>query len=371
MPNTTKALATTPALALWVALLPAIASAAPQFSVVASVAGGPQIGAIRGTTLYGTVPFTSPPFLFSLTTSGTYTLLHNFVTGSDGTEPNARMAMDRGGNMFGTTPTGGQNGAGTLWEYSAEGAFTVPHAFGANGDGDSPLQGPTMGPLSVLYGTTSMGTDTNNGSLFRMSHAGHYRPLHVFQSKGDGHCPFSGVAVGADGTVYGTTVGVDYGGHPNGSVWKFSTPGGLKTIYVFKDGHDGEYPDQAPTVDGAGNVYGTTHIQDGSNFAGAIWKISAAGKFSLLRDLNGGTDGFHPNSPLLLNRNGILYGTTYEGGPSNYGTLFSITPSGKFAVVHAFSNGGDGAYPTGNLVSNSDGAIFGGTSDGEVFRVVP
>lgn len=342
-----------------------------QFSVVASVAGGPQIGAIRGTTLYGTAPNSSPPTVFSLTTAGNYNVLHSFVTGSDGSIPNAQLGMDGAGNVFGTTRTGGQNGAGTLWEYSAAGAFTVPHAFGADGDGVGPLQGPTIGPKSALYGTTSMGTDTGNGNAFRMSHPGSYRVLHVFQSKHDGHCPFSGVAVTAEGTVYGTTVGMGYGGNPNGSVWKYSPPGGLKTLYVFKDGDDGEWPNQAPTVDRAGNVYGTTYVQNGANFAGAVWKITAAGKFSLLHDLNGATDGYIPNSPLLLGKDGKFYGTTYQGGPGYYGTVYSITPSGKFRVVYAFTNQSDGAYPTGNLVGASDGALYGGTATGQVFRIKP
>jgi uncharacterized repeat protein (TIGR03803 family) len=357
--------------ALLAAVLPASAHASAQFSVVASVPGGPQIGAIRGTTLYGTVPNSNPSTLFSLTVAGKYTLLHSFVTGSDGTTPNAQLAPDAAGNVFGTTRTGGLNGAGTLWEYSDSGSFTVPHAFGANGDGVGPLQGPTMGPMAVIYGTTSMGTDTGNGNLFRMSHADHYRALHVFNSKHDGHCPFSGVGVSVGGTVYGTTVGIGYGGNPNGSVWKYITPGGLKTLYIFKDGDDGEWPNQAPTVDSEGNVYGTTYVQNGANFAGAIWKITAAGKFTVLHDLNGATDGYTPNSPLLLNKDGKLYGTTYQGGPGEYGTVYSITPSGKFSVVYGFTDQADGANPTGNLVRNKDGALFGGTATGQVFRVMP
>jgi uncharacterized repeat protein (TIGR03803 family) len=350
-------------------LLPAAAHAAAQFSVVASVPGGPQIGAVRGTTLYGTVPTSSPPTLFSLTTSGKYTLLHNFVTGSDGTTPNALLARDAAGNVFGTTQTGGQNGAGTLWEYTADGAFSVLHAFGSYDDGVGPLQGPTMGPASVIYGTTSMGTKTGNGSLFRMSGDRHYRPLHVFQSRHDGHCPFSGVAVRADGTVYGTTVGIGYGGNPNGSVWQYSTARHLKTLYIFKDRGDGEWPNQAPTVDGAGNVYGTTYVQNGDNFPGAVWKIAADGTFSVLHHLNGARDGYTPNSPLVLGKDGNLYGTTYQGGAGYYGTVYSITPSGKFSVIHAFTGQTDGAYPTGNLVRDNDGALYGGTTSGQVFRI--
>jgi uncharacterized repeat protein (TIGR03803 family) len=87
--------------------------------------------------------------------------------------------------------------------------------------------------------------------------------------------------------------------------------------------------------------------------------------------MNGNTDGFAPNSPLLLNTDGKLYGTTSAGGPDNDGTVFSITKSGAFAVIHSFSNSGDGAQPTGNLVRTSTGVIYGGTAYGTVFQITP
>ena len=181
----------------------------------------------------------------------------------------------------------------------------------------------------------------------------------------------SGVGVSASRMIYGTTVGVGYGGNPNGSVWQFSKAGGLKTLYVFQDGNDGEWPDQAPTVDSAGNVYGTTYIKGGSNFAGTIWAIGAGGKFSLLHSMNGTTDGYVPNSPLVIGSDGNLYGTTLGGGTNNGGVVFSISPAGQSTVVHTFTDNGDGAVPTGNLVQDTGSAIYGGTSDGTVFKVVP
>jgi uncharacterized repeat protein (TIGR03803 family) len=357
---------------LAVSLLPltALAAQASTFSVIGSVPGGPQIGAINGKVLYGTIAYSNPPTLFSLTTSGSYKLLHNFNAGTDGSPPNAMLAIDGDGNVFGTTSAGGQYGAGTLFEYSAAKAFTTPHVFGGSGDGINPRQGPAMGPHHTVYGSTAMGAPNNNGIIFGMTHAGSYGMLYNFQSGADGHCPFSGVAVASNGTIYGTTVGVGYGGNPNGSVWKYTAAAGLQTLYVFQDGADDEYPDQAPTVDASGNVYGTTHVYQGSNVAGVVWKISAAGKFSVLHTMNGSTDGFGLNSPLVADKKGNLFGTTGSGGAKNDGTVFRITPAGAFSVVHSFAGGTDGAQPTGNLVRGSSG-IYGGTATGAVFKIVP
>jgi uncharacterized repeat protein (TIGR03803 family) len=335
------------------------------------VPGGAQIGAVKGSLLYGTVPSTSPATLFSLSTKGKYTLLHSFNAGTDGSTPNARLALDPFGNLYGTAPSGGVNDGGTLWEYSASGVFSTPHPFGGANDGGDPMQGPTLGLHNDLLGTTAMGAPNNNGILFNMAHHGAYKIMYNFLSDNDGHCPFSGVAVGKSGAVYGTTVGMGYGGNPNGSVWKFTKSGGLQTIYKFQNGNDGEWPYQAPVVDSAGNVYGTTFIQNGTNFPGAIWMISAKGVFSVLYDFTGGTDGYYPNSPLLIDSDGKLYGTTRSGGADNYGTVFSITPSGTFTLVHGFANNGDGGQPTGNLVAAKDGTIYGGTAYGPVFKIVP
>jgi uncharacterized repeat protein (TIGR03803 family) len=87
--------------------------------------------------------------------------------------------------------------------------------------------------------------------------------------------------------------------------------------------------------------------------------------------MNGPTDGFGPNSPLVIGSDGNLYGTTLKGGASDGGTVFSISPSGQFTVVHTFTDSGDGSVPTGNLVQGTNGTIYGGTSFGTVFEVVP
>jgi uncharacterized repeat protein (TIGR03803 family) len=343
---------------------------AASFSVIGSIRGGPQIGAMKGDTLYGTLAYVGDGVLFSFTLGGSYTVLHSFNGGTDGSNPNARLALDGSGNLFGTAPAGGTYSNGTIWEYSAAGAFSSPHAFGNNGDGAVPMQGPTLGPNNVIYGSTGEGAIGGSGNIWNMT-AGTYDVMYEFMSGADGHCPFSGVAVGADGTLYGTTVGVGFGGNPTGSVWKYSTTGMLTTLYVFQDGNDGEWPNQAPVVDKQGNVYGTTYIQNGSDFDGAIWKIDHKGKFSILHQMNGATDGSVPNSPLVLGEHGELYGTTSSGGPGGYGTVFSVTKSGAFTMIHGFTAGSDGAQPTGNLVRGGHGILYGGTAYGPVFAITP
>jgi uncharacterized repeat protein (TIGR03803 family) len=179
------------------------------------------------------------------------------------------------------------------------------------------------------------------------------------------------VARDLHGNIYGTTWGGNEGGNPLGSVFKITPKGVLTTLYVFQNQSDGEWPDVAPTVDRLGNVYGTTRVQNGNAYAGAIWKIDPQGNFTLLHVMNGPSDGFQPNAPLVIGADGNLYGTALKGGlgaanGSGFGTLFQITPNGVFTVIHSFTNGTDGAYPTGSLAKYGR-AIIGGTS-GAIFK---
>ena len=358
------------------ALVPLTPATASSFKVLGSVPGGPVIGAVRSGLLYGTTPAgyngaSTAGSLFSLSTGGAYTLLRSLNGSPDGNTPNGRLAIDTTGNIYGTARYGGGYGGGTLWEYSTAGAFTTLHAFGNTGDGAYPLQGPTIDAKGNLYGADSGGAINTDGSVFRLSAAGKYSSMYDFLSGTDGHCPFSGVAVGKGAFVYGTTVGYGSGGLPLGSVFKLSKSGQFTTLVQFTGGADGDYPDQAPIVDKQGNVYGTNYQGNQSGFAGAVWTINTITGLKVLYDFNGNTDGSLPNSPLVLGRNGTLYGTTEYGGPGGAGSVFAITPSGTLTVLHAFTGASDGANPTGNLAIDPAGALYGGTATGQIFKIVP
>ncbi len=347
------------------------AAGTQSFTVIGTAHGG--IGAVHNGVLYGINTYggdTGAGSLFSLKPGGSAQTLHNFTAASDGSTPATQLALDSSGNLYGTARGGGVHGGGTLWEYSAKGAFTIRHNFGAGTDGASPLQGPVIGPTATLYGTNSGGAINTNGNVFQLTSAGAYTSLHNFLSGTDGHCPFSGLARNSAGVLFGTTIGMGYGGNPNGSVWKLSGTT-LTTLYIFKDGADGQYPTQAPTLDSAGNLYGTTTTRNGTAFAGSLWKITTLGKFSVLHSFTAATDGATPNAPLLLNTDGNLYGTTSTGDPGKFGTLFKITPQGVFTVLHSFTNLADGATPNGGLVHDASGTIYGEVSSGQVFKLVP
>ena len=188
----------------------------------------------------------------------------------------------------------------------------------------------------------------------------------------DGANPYASLMEASDGAVYGTTF---RGSNTRGTVFKLSKDGnGNYTIHtVLKNftGTDGFYPYAALVEGSDGVLYGTTY-QGGSNNYGTVFKLSkdGTGNYTIHTALKSftGSDGAYPYAGLLAGSDGALYGTTASGGSSVYGTVFKMSKdgSGNYTVHTVLKNftGADGANPPAGLVEGSDGALYGTTANG-------
>lgn len=142
---------------------------------------------------------------------------------------------------------------------------------------------------------------------------------------------------------------------------------------------DGVGPEASLIMDSAGNLYGTTE-GGGAKVQGTVFKINAAGTESVLYSFgsSGTSDGSAPTGPLIMDNAGELYGTTFSGGAySYYGTVFEISANGSESIVYSFSGitTGDAGTPHAGLIMDSAGNLYGtgytgGTNnDGAVFRI--
>ncbi len=139
------------------------------------------------------------------TTTGRFTILHEFTDKSTGEFPFAGVALF-GNSLYGTTFKGGARNRGTLWTYDiAAKTFAVIHSFTGTADGEAPQARPAITHDGILYGTAYGGGAYGFGTVFTMDlRTGTFGVLHDFQST-DGQYPLAGVVVGKDGTLYGTT----------------------------------------------------------------------------------------------------------------------------------------------------------------------
>jgi uncharacterized repeat protein (TIGR03803 family) len=213
----------------------------------------------------------------------------------------------------------------------------------------------------------------------------------------DGNVPESGVVFGPDGALYGTTtyggsggVGVVYSLRPAATACKTALCPWTETVlYQFTGGNDGGGP-SGLTCDYAGNLYGTTP-GGGAFGGGTVFKLTPSNggwTESVLYSFSGGNDGAEPDSGVILDQAGNLYGTTFAGGTGHgsgcyyqgCGTVYQLTPSGsgwKENTLYAFQGGADGYGPAGGLIFDRSGSLYGTTTngggggDGTVFELSP
>lgn len=347
-------------------------------------------------------------------------LLHRFEgkKAGDGAWPSTGLIMDTGGSLYGTTFLGGSANQGVAFKLtppiggSGSWTETILHTFAGGGsDGVLPSSGLIFGSNGALYGTTlGGGVEVNggNGTVFSLNPPAAGKTvwtetvLYRFQGGSDGRYPDATLIPDQSGALYGVTqLGGNgtlcSGGQGCGTVFKLIPPPQGQTewseqvLYSFTGGADGSMPMGALVFDGKGNLYGTASGGGNTNGAGAVFKLappldgSAPWRETVLHIFAGGPDGQTPESNLVFDAAGALYGTTLSGGDvGNQGTVFKLTPptgsSKKWheKIIHDFPGStDDGFEPAAGFLLSQQGLLYGTTSRGgagaygTVFRLVP
>jgi len=314
----------------------------------ASDGGNPSAGAIMDAAgnLYGATQYYGPfanGVLWQLKPSSgdkwKENILHRIRGGRDGYWCFG-LSFDSSGRLFGTTYGGGTNNDGLVFHLApdANGKWSdiILYDFAGDDDGNSPSDAVTFGAHGKLYGTTYEGGPHLTGTVFEMQHTAagwSEKPIYIFKGVGfekqtDGTNPVSGVVFDQAGNLYGTT---DYGGAEGvGTVYELSPDGkgGWKEtiLHTFTDGKDGGHPGDL-IIDSSGNLYGVT---SGHKTYGSVFKMSPSAvgkwKFTVLYDFKGGVDGGDPSGPLVRDSRGNLYGVATFEGARGFGVVYEITP---------------------------------------------
>jgi uncharacterized repeat protein (TIGR03803 family) len=242
--------------------------------------------------------------------------------------------------------------------------YSVVHSFAKDGvDGQQPLAAPVQDKFGNFWGTTSKGGVNGKGVIYAIPLAGGYTVYHPFANDGvDGTYPASGLFKGKKDTLWGTA---QFGGADNYGVVFQVTPGGNdKVIHTFTDAaNDGAQPETGLIGDTQGNLWGNTYVGGASQF-GTVFKITSLNVFSVVHSFGGApSDGAYPNSGQLLDAGGNIWGTTFQGGANGLGTIFKITPTGSYSVVYSF-NGVGGFSPLAGLTPDGRGHFWGNASAG-------
>jgi uncharacterized repeat protein (TIGR03803 family) len=296
---------------------------------------------------------------------------------TDGANPLAGLILGNDGNFYGTTAFGGEpdcagdNGCGTVFKIDPEGHLTTLHVFD-NHDGYAPYAPLTLGVDGNLYGTTEGGGTDGQGEVFTMDLNGKLTTLHSFELI-EGSEPMDGLLLANDGNFYGTAR--DGGTHGWGSVFKITQQGKLTIIHNFcirRGCPDGSTPTSGLIQANDGSLYGTTSAGGDSACSsgwgcGTVFRITPDGQFTTFHVFVQGTDGSDPGG-LIQATDGNLYGVTAGGidGPCNCGTIYRLTLDGTLATLYAF-DGAEGSAPLGSLFQHTNGVLYGTTYQGGSF----
>jgi uncharacterized repeat protein (TIGR03803 family) len=350
--------------------------------------------------------FASTLFCFSAASAASRErVLHNFAGApTDCANPDVRVIADAKGNLFGTTISGGAYNLGCVFKISqqSDGSWTETVIYNFSGpDGSSPAASLIFDAAGNLYGTTAGGGDLSVGIVFELtpSTGGAWTEtiLHTFGSGTDGYDPQAELVFDAAGNLYGTTQfgGTKAGFDNGGTVYRLSPSSGGWTetlLYSFPGsyfGPDGDLPAGSVVMDSQGNLYGVAQA-GGANGAGAIYELSpqADGSYaeSIIHSFET-TDGQDPNSTLVMDSAGNLYGTTLAGGdtqacpPNGCGTVFELKKnpnlSWALTVLHALNKNKDGWEGAGPVAFDAAGNLYaaatagGAYSAGSIFKLMP
>ena len=249
---------------------------------------------------------------------------------------------------------------------------------GLGTDALAPISGLVVGSDGNLYGTTREGGSQANavtgsaggGTVYTITPSGAESVLYSFPANAtDGWLPYAPLVLASDGNFYGTTYsGGAHGGSNGGygTIFRITPAGAYTQLYSFgAAASDPINPMFALTEGGDGYLYGVT-ANGGARGAGAVFKISKAGAYSLVYSFDSApyaAGGTVPSGPLVLAPDGNLYGLTQRGGAYGTGTVYQISSGGAEAVIASF--GGcvpDPFFPSGALTVGGDGNLYGITA---------
>ncbi|QGM46315.1 choice-of-anchor tandem repeat GloVer-containing protein [Methylocystis heyeri] len=323
-------------------------------------------------------------------------------------QPNGDLILGSDGALYGMSVVGGK-GNGTVFRVAppppgqTRWTETTLYSFTYGADGAYPGAGPIFGADGALYGTTAVTgvAPYLNGTVFRLAPptAGETKwtltTLYTFTGGADGGQPASGLILGTDGALYGTTWYGGTGTHCQrgcGTVFKLTPPSPGQSqwtetvIHCFQGGRDGVYPNQSLIFGRDGALYGVTQpemVAGGFASGGTVFKLTPPPPGerqwteTVLYNFNSWKDGLTPSSPLILDTSGSLYGLTVEGGATSSqscgavgcGTVFKLAPptyphppqlQWDKTILYSF-HGGDGEMPNARLVFDTSGALYGVT----------
>jgi uncharacterized repeat protein (TIGR03803 family) len=291
--------------------------------------------------------------------STSITTLASF-NGTDGSEPDGGLILDSAGNLYGNTYAGGAHGEGSVFEVvKGSNQITTLASFVNLSAGTKPVGRLVVDGSGDLYGVAKFGGPDSLGILFEVvSGSNTVTQVAVFNSTTGGY-PLGGLVADSNGNLFGTTS--DGGTSNDGTIYELAKgSNSISALASFNENTTGALPEGELLIDGKDDLYGTTSL------GGTVFELPVGGNsITVLAPLQHNSAG-----GLVMDAKGNLFGTTPFGQdntlPTEYedGTVFELASGGNSVQILASFNGQDGATPTSGLIIDGTGDLYGVTEAG-------
>jgi uncharacterized repeat protein (TIGR03803 family) len=372
-----------------IALFGAVPGAVAQLTILHSFGDGtvpndgsdPRDGLIQtpdgtfyGVTLFHAGRAGARGVIFSITSSGTYSIPKNYAHPSFTSAP-----LYYNKKLIGTYYGQNAKNAGVLFSLSGypNGPWLshVWHVFtGEPADGEDPVGRLILGSDGNLYGVTEIGGSANQGTIYKVNPKSHaVEIVYSFPSNSSLLRPSTGLLLAADGNFYGAAEAV---GNNPGEIYKMTPSGAVTTFYQFTGSG---FPWGALIQGSDGNFYGTA-VGTSSNMS-FVYRLTPRGVLKVLHKFTPTQGPGVITTGVVQGPNGYLYGLSWGDGTGGMGTVYELSTDGStFNVLHYFGDGSvpnDGKDPDGILTVGTDGNLYGVTTsggsagNGTVFKISP
>jgi len=309
--------------------------------------------------------------IYKINKNGTgFGLVHTFPSNDPaGHNPYSDLIRASDGHLYGTCLSGGTNNLGTVYRVNTSTSAVTPlwvfdgftGGTPANNYANSPQYRLLQGSDGKLYGTSREGGYYGYGTAFKLTLTGDCTVLTHFNQADAREFANPLTQIGSNfycTSFYGGLSGTLESTDGYGAAMQIKASGALTVIHSFflRDG----YTSYGGLIQNGTKYYGVCYY-GGAYGHGLIFEITAGGAFKIIHHLNNYLqEGYYPAGGLVkgpgTDKN--MYGTTTSGGRYGHGTIFKVTTTGKFTVLHHFRYQ-EGYYPTSRLLVGTDKNLYG------------
>jgi len=299
--------------------------------------------------------------------TNTVKALTSFGGGSPGAYPSGNIVMDGGGNIYGTTETGGSANSGTIYKLASGTSTVTTLATFDRGKYGASAGGLVSDGSGNLYGGIHYGGPSDYSAVYELLNGS--SAVTTLATFNPSFSSISALTLDGGGNIFGTTLfggafnnGNSYG---NGSIFEIAKGSGTVTILASFNGTNGYGPVGGITLDGDGNMFGTTQLGGAFN-KGTIFEFAKGGTaITALASFTADTN--NTQAPVTLDSAGNIFGTTPYGGPSGSGTVYELVKGSSTITTLASFDGANGGGPFTKVTLDGSGNLYGTTIRGGMY----